>query len=345
MKKSLKLFKTLLLWPLILSGCANVSNKISMFLYTTDDAFINTLTEQIVDLFDDYEMTTYYAERSQSVQNRQIADVVDNNEASLLIVNIVDRLASRSVVEKAATKNIPIILINREPLIEDIVDFENAFYVGTDSQNEGILQAEIAHELFEAEGGFIGSHFDKNNDGQLQVVQIKGEQTHQDAEERSYYSLEQLRSFGYSVDLVSTVYCDWTRDIAYSEFKDIYEDVLEETDENSIELVLCNNDVMALGVIDYLLEREEYDGEKTITEQYFPVIGVDGIELGLEAIRAGYLYGTVLNESSEQAQAVYELATRLLSNLSLDDLPYDLIDGKIIRTQGEKITAQNIDNI
>lgn len=326
----------LLISCLSLFSCSS-SKKINMFFYSDDDEFITELSDQLKDKLSPYfDIEINYADNSQSTQNYQIVDAIGKN-SNLIVVNTVDRLASSSIVEKAATKNIPLIFVNREPLIEDIISYDNAYYVGTDSAYEGKLQAKIAHDLFQENGGFVNSRFDKNHDGILQIVLIKGEQGHQDSEERSQNSISQLKMMGYNIQILESVFCDWSREITLETFRNIYKSY-----DNEIELVLSCNDEMALGCSDYLKTLPDYDSSQTILDQYFPIIGVNGRSLGIEAIEDGDIYGTVTNDSSAQADAIYQLAMRLLNNQSLSDFPYTFDRGKFIRTKGEILTLDTL---
>lgn len=66
-----------------------------------------------------------------------------------------------------------------------------------------------------------------------------------------------------------------------------------------IELVVSNNDDMALGAID-ALERMQVTGVN--------VIGIDGTTQGLEAVESGKLLGTVSANKELYAGAIVELA-------------------------------------
>ena len=89
---------------------------------------------------------------------------------------------------------------------------------------------------------------------------------------------------------------------------------------SKIELVLANNDDMALGAIDAYKEAE-------IPQSRWPVIvGIDGTSTGLAAVRAGEMTATVYNDQRGQASAMFALAEALGSGKNLDT--FDLIDGK-----------------
>ena len=125
--------------------------------------------------------------------------------------------------------------------------------------------------------------------------------------------------------------CDWERSIAYDKMNDF---LLNTT--TVPELVISNNDAMALGAIDSMIENEifiDVDGNGIIdkdTEPWLPVIGIDGISEAFEYIEKGYLYGTVINDSETMSKVLIELVQALTNNTSLDDLSFDIVGGKYI---------------
>ena len=109
---------------------------------------------------------------------------------------------------------------------------------------------------------------------------------------------------------------------------------------NKIELVIANNDDMAVGAIDALkasdLSREEWP----------VVVGIDGTDVGLEAVKNGEMVGTVYNDKEGQAKGMLELSFALatggnLEDLNLEDL--DLENGKYIRLPYTKVGPDDVD--
>ena len=68
---------------------------------------------------------------------------------------------------------------------------------------------------------------------------------------------------------------------------------------DTIELVVCNNDDMALGPID-ALDRAQVQG--------INLVGIDATTPGLEAVRAGKLLGTVSSDKEQYAGAIFSIA-------------------------------------
>ena len=316
-----------------LPGCGPGGDKIAFFLYKSSDTFISEMIEDMTSKVPagiTYELRD--AANSQSIQNQQITELIAGG-FDLFIINAVDRLASNSIIERCAKDEIPVIFFNREPL-EDALIGNNAYYVGAAADSLGEKQAEMVAALFT--GSFAGSAFDKNADGIVQLAILKGEQGHQDAERRTDSCVAKLKELGFEVEVLSIEVADWNRRDGHEAMRRL---IAQHGD--SIELVFSNNDDMALGAIDYLLDSEIFSTELTVHEQPFIIVGVDGTAVGLEAIAGGLLYGTVNNDSISQSDAVLTLADYILNDRSFHDFPYTITNGHYIYIDGAIITQEN----
>lgn len=68
---------------------------------------------------------------------------------------------------------------------------------------------------------------------------------------------------------------------------------------NKIEVVIANNDAMAMGAVEAL---------KAHNKTSIPVFGVDALPEALALVKSGAMAGTVLNDADNQAKATFELA-------------------------------------
>ena len=112
--------------------------------------------------------------------------------------------------------------------------------------------------------------------------------------------------------------------------------------EDRIEFVFSNNDDMALGAIDYLLENQVFKTGINAVEQPFPIVGVDGTKVGIQAIKDGLLYGTTINDAEKQADAIYELVQLINNEITLKDFSYELTDNYYVYISGKIITGPSI---
>ena len=325
---------------LILSSCNTSKVDVSLFIYNKKDTFIYSLQQEIEKSLvkQNYTYKTYDAELSQIIQNENIIDTIDDESSKILLINPVDRLSASAIIEKAANKQTPVIFFNREPLTADIEKGreknKNLFYVGTDPTFEGETQAKMLENLF-GNPKSLSSDYDKNGDNKIQMVMIKGEIGHQDTERRSQAVLNYLSNKGYQVEVLTSTYCNWSRETAYENIQDIIRDY-----GDKIEVIVSNNDDMAIGAIDYLLEKEIFSKDES--KQAYPIVGVDGTSIGQSYVKEGLLYGSVINEGEKQAETIIALAKYLLEGKTIDDtFPYETSNGYTFYVEGKGLTKED----
>lgn len=324
-----------LLILLFLSACQTQKVSIPLFIYDLNDPYMASFAKQIeAEMSNQYLIKTYDAANSQIIQNEQIeTSMLDHN---VLIINPVDRLSVFSVIQKAILENNKIIFFNREPLNSDLNEYVNAYYVGADAKQSAQLQAELIMDLFGTT--YDLNEHDLNQDNSIQAVILKGEQGHQDAEARTEYVVKTLQDAGYNIQILDIDVSNWDR----SEAKNT---VLEWNNSlTGIELIISNNDAMALGAIEALVELNiiqdtNLDGQiDQVNEPWLPVVGIDGLDEALLSIDTGYLYGTIMNDSQRMAEVIVELSDLLMKNQDLSNLSIPVVDGKYIWINYRKLT-------
>jgi methyl-galactoside transport system substrate-binding protein len=328
-----------LAFVLLLPSCQASQTDAAFFIYNKDDTFMASLDSKIFAELDQ-EGKTYlanYAALSQVTQNEQLSSAIEKKAAKVFAVNMVDRLAASSIITKADAASLPVVFYNRAPLTEDLLAGKNSYYVGTDPTYEGESQGEMAAGLF-GDPANLASAYDKNGDGTIQLAIIKGEQGHQDTELRSRYCIKKLNDLGYKVDILATSYGNWTRTQGYASMKEIYEKY-----GSSLELVFSNNDDMAVGAINYLVETKVFKASSDPSAQPFPIIGVDATEIGISYIQQGLLYGTIKNDADGQAKAITSFISYLAAGKAIDSsFPFELTEGRIVNVKGQKVTKKDL---
>lgn len=140
---------------------------------------------------------------------------------------------------------------------------------------------------------------DRNGDGVLQYVMLEGEPSHQDALLRTEYSIKTLTNAGVLVEKLASDTANWNQGQAAAKMSQWHQEF-----GSQIEAVFANNDDMALGAIDVLLEAGVAPEEMPV------IVGVDATVPALEAMAAGTLSGTVQN-AKEMPQVLMDLALSL----------------------------------
>ncbi len=322
---------------LLLSGCGRVVNqpvksvKIGISVYDQYDTFV----AQMMTAFNLYatkkqEMTgitinveIYNAAGSQSTQNEQVESMIEEG-CNVICVNLVDRTDPSTIIDTAEKNNVPVIFFNRELVEEDLKRWDKLYYVGAEAFESGIMEGELAAAAFAEETGF-----DRNRDGIFQYIVLEGEVGHQDSIVRTEYSVNTIIQQGVPVEKLGYAIANWNRAQAQTKMNQLLEEY-----GDRIELVLANNDDMALGAIDALKA-------KSIPRKDWPaVVGIDGTDVGLEAVRSGELIGTVYNDKEGQAAAMLELAYTLSTNGDMKTV--DMLDGNTIRLPYIKVSARDV---
>lgn len=163
--------KILILISLLLTSCNTNILDVSIYAYNLEDTFIASLVSSIeLEMKENnYKYTIFDSKNSQIEQNRQLINDIENDNSSVFVLNMVDRLAASSIISKVKKTNKPIIFFNREPLLSDLDLYEQCYYVGTNPSLEGSLQAEMTASLF-GDPQNLNKEYDKNGDNKIQLV-------------------------------------------------------------------------------------------------------------------------------------------------------------------------------
>lgn len=318
------------------SACGKKSDDsadVHVFYYTFSDTYIssvrNALDKKLKEAnikFHDYDGNS-----SQTTQTEQVQTSITKG-AKLIIVNIVNTGsddAADGIVTLAKNANIPVIFFNREVSNSVVNSYDKCVFIGTDAAEAGHLQGEMI-------GNYVDENFDKldlNGDGEISYILFKGEEGNNEAIYRTQYSIgdanEILKERGrkalkfydstnpnkYLVDKNG----QWSATAA-NEYMTTALTSYSESNNNMIELVICNNDGMAEGAVT-ALNTAGYNtgGEKTI-----PVFGVDATDAAKELIKAGKMAGTIKQDADGMADAIARIAKNAIEGKELLDSTDDM---------------------
>lgn len=309
----------------------NKTIRIGVAIYRGDDTFISTMMGDL----DDYakmieqekgikiKIDIADANENQSIQNDQINKFI-SLKYDVLCVNMVDRTEASTIIDKAMEANIPIVFFNREPVEEDMNRWEKMYYVGSDAKKQAVLQGELVIDAYKADPGSI----DINGDGTIQYVMLEGEIRHQDSMVRTEWSVLTLKNSGLELEKLVGGIANWERTQASA---------LMETWNKSygdqIELIICNNDDMALGVVD-ALDRANYS--------FHNIVGIDGTPQGINAVKDGKILGTVMSDTTLHAKAIFDIAYALTTGGDVSEA-VTLEDNKYVRIEQKKLTLKEVE--
>lgn len=319
------------------NGCgqADSDNSQNVYVgvtyYDQSDIFLNELLDCFKKEIQNLEseerkisVTIQGAGGSQRTQDDQVKELIDGG-CNVLCVNLVDRTDPSEIIDLARENQIPIIFFNREPVAEDMAQWEQLYYVGAKAEESGTMQGEMAAEAIKA-----NPQVDRNKDGKIQYVVLEGEPGHQDTIIRTENAVEALKAGGIELEKLSYGLANWNRAQAENRMSQMISQY-----QTKIELVLANNDEMALGAMD-AYEKLNY------TESTLPLFfGIDGTKVGLEAVRDSRLSGTVYNDKEGQAQAMAKLAEALVTGDGTENMDFE--NGKYVYLPYEKVTKEQLE--
>lgn len=171
--------------------------NIGLASYNQSDTYINELVSCFKEECNRLEtnqhkisVTVQDAAGSQKIQNDQVKRLIKEG-CNVLCVNLADRTNPSEIIEAAKESDIPIIFFNREPVAEDLNQWEKLYYVGAKAKQSGVMQGELAADLI-----WERKTVDRNKDGKIQYVVLEGEMGHQDAIVRTESAVDSLKEKG-----------------------------------------------------------------------------------------------------------------------------------------------------
>jgi ABC-type sugar transport system substrate-binding protein len=163
------------------------------------------------------------------------------------------------------------------------------------------------------QGQLIADYFDKNPDKApgkiLNMIIINGEMGHPAQVNRRAGLLAELRTRGYTVNIVAEDAANWAPDQAQQKM-----DAWIAAFRGRFNVVAAQNDGMALGAVQSLIQNgmvktDTSDG----TRLAVPVLGIDATGDALASMKRNELYATVLQDAVGQSttafDVIYQIAT------------------------------------
>lgn len=196
---SLILLAVLMLTPMVFAGGQQDDGVVTVGanIYTFADNFMNASIKPEMERYGKelgLQMDIVDSENQQSKLNDQV-DVFITKGVDVLAINLVDPASASTIIGKAKAAGIPLILFNKEATEAGVMaSYDKVWYVGTNSAESGIIQGQMMVADWKA-----NADWDKNGDGTVQYVMLKGEPGHPDAEARTKESVKAFVDAGIKV--------------------------------------------------------------------------------------------------------------------------------------------------
>ncbi len=267
--------------------------------------------------------------------------------ANAIVVNLVESGSigtAETLMNAIKEKDIPAVFFNRAVSTDNdeaaalFKGYEKSAFVGTDFTQAGKMQGKMI-------GEYVLAHFDEldlNKDGKISYVMFKGDEANQEAIARTQYGVEcadeVLTANGkpalefydasnankYLVDLNGT----WSNTASFDYMQTILSQY-NEANGNMVELIICNNDDMALGSVNALVNAGyNLPGGEGCT--VIPVFGVDATDAAKELIANKQMTGTIKQDAEGMADAVATITANLVNGKDkFEGLNenYEIVDG------------------
>ena len=316
-----KLFAIVLALAMVLSlaACgakAPAGPKVSVFWYDEADVYLSTVRSELNKALETAGIAydNQYAGKDQAKQLEQIKTAIAGG-TTLLVVNVVtsgDSDIAQSVLDAAG--KVPVVFFNR-PIGADGTDVTllngnaTSCFIGTDAPEAGHMQGKMV-------GDYVLANFDTvdlNKDGKISYAMFKGEEGNAEAIARTQFGVEDADAVLTAAGKPALEYFDaqasqkWQTDPegawsakAAKDYMDTNMVTYNKDNNNMIELVICNNDGMAEGVVESL-KQAGYNGAG---QHVVPVFGVDATDAAKALVAEGSMIGTVKQDNVGMAEAI-----------------------------------------
>lgn len=289
------------------------------YVVSVDDEYLNLLYHATADaaaeLGIDLDLR-YAGQDSNKVINAIEQAKAEGKDA--VIVNLVSSADAEACIEAAG--DMKIVFINRIPYDLTLLG-DNAAAIASDEHFSGGFQ-----------GDFLVDYYAKKGQKDVKYVLLQGTPDLVHTVLRSEVPVQKMQDAGINLTEVATIMADYNRSNAASQM----EDFLKENKD--FDLVLSNNDAMAMGAIQAMKELD-------INPADYTIVGIDGLSDALNAVEKGEMTMTVHQSYEGQAKGALLAAVNMLEGK-------DLIDGtdctvseesdRLIYVPFEPISADNV---
>jgi methyl-galactoside transport system substrate-binding protein len=295
----------------ILTESARNITNIGVSFANINDSYMSLVKQNLESIQNKNEsavrFTFFDAKDNQAIQDEEINSMFNSN-FDLTLINLVNLNEDTitNVIEKAESKNVPVILFNTEPqtIPAAFKKYNRAIFITTDTKQSGILEGKIIVDKWNTNKNTI----DKNGDNTLQYIMLQGHPNAKSVSDRTKFSISTIENAGIKTQLLESKVADWDRELGRSTIESLFLKY-----DGRIEAIISNNDAMALGAIDAL---QKYGYNKDDKSKHITVVGIDGLPETKDLVDKGIMSGTVIQDPEELAQALYTVGMNLISNLS-----------------------------
>lgn len=257
-----------------------------------------------------YELVGFDANKDVSTQISQISTCA-SDKYDVILTAVTDTNTTQELIQAAG--DVPIVFFCRGAEYDKLVKGKSA-YVGCDQNDAGQMQGE-----------FLAKYFQGKNMTDPNIVILMGNLGEEATNQRTDTCKKTLKDAGLNVNYVYEDTAEWDRAKAMDKFTQFM------GSGKPYDAVVCNNDDMALGVIEAFTSQ----GKTTIP---VPIVGVDATDGGCQAI----LDGTLAFTTSQNGKALGTKSVDVGAALAKGEEVDGMENGTILWIPFEPVTKDNV---
>lgn len=306
MKK--RLLAAALLGMTLAAGSALAESKvvIGALIRNLDDQFLNDYTSSLKKnaASKGVDLKVMDARSDMGTQLDQLNTLISQGVKYFVVVPAVTE-GSEQLASVIAAKKGGAAFSNTAPTVAALKTSSNFFLASSPESIAGSIQADIVDAYFKKFPQKLGPN------KAINLILFLGQLGHPAQIYRTQAVLKDLEKKGYKVNVIAKDTANWQPDEAQQKM-----DAWLNAYKGKFNLILANNDAMALGAVESLITAKyvddpanptkDVDGDGTFLK--VPVIGVDATQVALRSMAEHKLYATVLQDAAAQASTAFELA-------------------------------------
>ena len=293
------------------SALAEPKVVIGALIRNLDDQFLNDYTANLKKsaAAKNVELKVMDAHSDMATQLDQINTLVSQGVKYFVVVPAVTE-GSEQLASVIAAKKGGAAFSNTAPTVAALKMSPNLFLASSPESIAGSIQADIVDAYFKKFPNKLGPN------KAINLILFLGQLGHPAQIYRTQAVLKDLEKKGYKVNVIAKDTANWQPDEAQQKM-----DAWLNAYKGKFNLILANNDAMALGAVESLITAKyvddpadptkDVDGDGTFLK--VPVIGVDATQVALRSMAEHKLYATVLQDAAQQATTAFDLAYTMAS--------------------------------
>ena len=262
----MKKLVALLLSVMMCFACVSALADTYVSWYTYGDVYLSSVRSEMEADFAKLNLTINGSDANgnQQVQSDFISTALMNNDCEAIVVNLVESGAistAQTIMNQIQAAGIPTVWFNR-PVSTNNEEAANLFlnnpasaFVGTNFEDAGVMQGELI-------GQYLVEHYndiDLNGDGKISYIMFKGDEANQEAIARTALAVEYANKALVAAGKPEIEFYDasnankylvdpngsWSNVFSSEQMQTVLS-MYNEGNGNMVELVICNNDDMAM---------------------------------------------------------------------------------------------------